>query len=105
MSIQFRSQLGHSVQLCRVTAPKDGYGAKQQKVPILRQSYASVSVPSLCLSIMKFWKKVFFWQLQAHGSVLVYGCETLELEGLDSYSGFKEELFCHYKDVCAFQHR
>lgn len=30
MSVQSRSQSGHSVQLCRVTAPKDGYGAKQE---------------------------------------------------------------------------
>lgn len=67
MSIQFRSQLGHSVQLCRVIACKDGYGAKQQdstdSETILLLSLSAFPVPwyheilekSVLLAVISMW--------------------------------------------------
>lgn len=69
---------------------------------ILRPSYSSVSVLSLCLSIMKSWKKVFFWQLQACGSVLVYGCETLNWRGWIRTRDLKKRYFVSTKMYVLF---
>lgn len=73
MSVQFRSQSGHSVRHCRVTAPKDGYGAKQQdsadSETILLLSLSAFAVPqyheilekSFLLAVTNMW---FHFSLQ-----------------------------------------
>lgn len=94
MNVQFRSQLGRplSMTLYRVIAPKDAYGAKQQDTT----DSETILLPSLDAFPVPLYHEVlekrFLLAVTSMWFSLIYGCETLELEGLDSYSGFKGDI-------------